>query len=148
MKIMVTGSRSWGACTEGIARHQSHMGRRYCPMWRDAIQVMSLAVIENLGPLEDIDDVELVHGDCQGADHMAVALWSLHDLGPITAYPANWKALGRRAGPVRNGLMVSLMPWLVLAFHLNNSPGTADAIRQARAAGLEVVIYGKDGRLD
>lgn len=148
MKIMITGSRSWGACTEGIARHQTFLGRRHCPAWRDAFQSMSLALIENLGPLETIAPVELIHGDCQGADRMAASLWSLHDLGPVTAYPANWKALGRRAGHVRNGLMVGLMPSLVLAFHLDNSPGTADAIQQAYDAGLEVVIYRKDGRLD
>jgi len=59
-------------------------------------------------------------------------------------FTAAWGALGNRAGPERNGRMVA---WaaevpgsVLLAFPGPSSRGTWDCVRQARAAGLSVLI--------
>lgn len=87
----------------------------------------------------------IVHGDCRGADKMAGLV--AKQLGfRVRAYPANWEAYGRRAGPVRNAhMLVEWEPELVLAFHPNlaESRGTIDMVRQARAAGVPVRIISK-----
>lgn len=143
MRIMVTGSRTWGACPARI-NHGTH--RFDCDGYASAWTAMVKALLEHLPgeTLGDVHSVELLHGDAKGADRMAVEIWRMYGLGPITGYPANWADLGKRAGHVRNGILVSFMPDVVVAFHLDNSPGTADAITQARAAGLDVHVYPKE----
>ncbi len=55
----------------------------------------------------------------------------------LEAYPAEWNLHGRTAGPVRNRRMIEEgKPDLVLAFP--GGQGTADLVRRARAAGIEV----------
>lgn len=137
---MVTGSRTFGVCP-----HQPKHDDRPeiwapdCPVVRQHRAIMMRAFVEN-----GIDDTsgprELIHGDAIGADKLAAAIWHFYGLGPITAFPYV-KELGKAGGHARNGVMVAHMPDLVLAFHLDNSRGTADAIRQAKAAGLTVEVY-------
>jgi hypothetical protein len=51
--------------------------------------------------------------------------------------PADWKAHGRAAGPIRNQRMIDEhRPELVVA--APGGRGTADMVRRARAAGIEV----------
>jgi hypothetical protein len=131
---MVTGSRTFGVCEHPPGSHVSGL----CPVRELHKQIMIMAFVEHVKPMEF--PVELIHGDAEGADRLAAALWSRFGLGPITAFPANWD-LGKGGGAARNGVLVAHMPDLVLAFHLDNSRGTADAIRQAKAAGLTVEVY-------
>lgn len=50
---------------------------------------------------------------------------------------ADWKTHGRAAGPIRNQRMIDeWKPTLVIAFA--GGRGTADMIRRAKAAGIEV----------
>jgi hypothetical protein len=78
----------------------------------------------------------VVEGGCPtGADAMA-RRWAAHYGVPAKTFQANWGKHGRRAGPLRNGLMLRSYPnAIVLAFPLDG-PGTADCMRQARAAGM------------
>lgn len=141
-KVMVTGSRTWGKCAAGDPT--VHAGGKFdCPEYRAAWRQM-VAAFQEHGIITDQPVlVSLFEGDAEGADRMAAHVWEIYGLGPIVAYPANWEALGKRAGHVRNSILVANMPDLVLAFHLDNSRGTADAIAQAKAAGLRVEIYPK-----
>jgi hypothetical protein len=50
---------------------------------------------------------------------------------------AEWSKFGRSAGPIRNKRMVDWQPDLVVAF--DGDGGTADMVRQARAAHIEVI---------
>lgn len=89
--------------------------------------------------------IVVVHGACpRGADDHAHVWADMHAFAGITTerWPADWRAWGRAAGPIRNGAMVKAGPYAaVLAFPLGSSPGTRDCIRQARLAGYEPEIH-------
>lgn len=137
---MVTGSRTFGVCPHD-PKHQvaDAMWAPECTVISEHREIMIRAFLLH-GIRTDGDPIELIHGDAVGADAMAATLWRHYGLGPITAFPANWE-LGKGGGAARNGVLVAHMPDLVLAFHLDNSRGTADAIRQAKKAGLTVEVY-------
>lgn len=86
----------------------------------------------------------LLHGACRGADLLA-ADWAMmvNDVRPsarieVKAYPADWNLHGRAAGPIRNDWMLrDGRPDVVLAFE--GGRGTADMVRRAKAAGVEVI---------
>jgi hypothetical protein len=145
MKIMVAGSRTWGQCPHDSNAHWVDRLPGGCMVVARHRKIMTQALVEHVMPHFG-EFLTLMHGDCEGADQLAASIWDGLKLGPVQAFPARWSDLGGRAGHVRNGIMVAHMPDLVLAFHLGNSRGTADAIRQARAAGLRTEVYGEDGR--
>lgn len=141
MRVIVTGSRAWKDKNR---------------IWR------SLDLMAANGPLT------VVHGDCpDGADAMA-AEWCRYALAISCGvgirsylvteepYPAKWKTYGKAAGHIRNGEMVALGADVVLAFcawcdnimcprhdiegdHMTH--GTENCVRQARAAGIEVLEF-------
>lgn len=54
-----------------------------------------------------------------------------------TVFKADWSKDGRKAGPVRNSVMLSVgKPDLVIAFP--GGRGTADMVRKAKAKGVPV----------
>lgn len=79
----------------------------------------------------------VIEGGATGAD-MWGRLWG-HEVGvEVVEYPADWKNYGRKAGPLRNQLMIhDGKPDLVVAFP--GGRGTADMVRRARAAGIKVI---------
>ena len=79
----------------------------------------------------------LIHGDARGADRMAA------EVAPsgvkIEAYPADWEAHGKAAGPIRNQRMLDEgKPDLVLAFP--GGTGTADMVRRAQKEKRETKL--------
>lgn len=81
----------------------------------------------------------VVHGGARGADAIAHDWATLRGV-PSRTFTANWLRYGRRAGPLRNGVMLRAYPKaLVLAFPLDG-PGTRDCIRQARGLGMHVRV--------
>lgn len=82
----------------------------------------------------------IMHGGSRGADVIAGA--HALSLGMIVdEHPANWHALGRRAGVVRNLQMLDQLPDLVLAFQMNRSLGTQHVIDEARRRGIPVEVF-------
>lgn len=80
---------------------------------------------------------DLLTGPYQGADYWANQ-WARSRRVGQQREPADWGKYGRGAGPVRNQLMIdAYYPDLVVAF--NGGFGTADQVRRARKAGLEVI---------
>jgi hypothetical protein len=78
----------------------------------------------------------LIHGDSRGLDRLAGA-WADDCAVSCIPMPADWKALGRAAGPIRNGKMLrDGLPDVVIAFP--GGIGTANLVAQARAAGVAV----------
>lgn len=94
--------------------------------------------------------VLIVSGGAPGAD-MLGEMYALERCPKphYVRYSADWKAHGRRAGPIRNGEMARNADALV-AFWDGESAGTADMIRQAKAARLlvRVVRYTEEGSAD
>lgn len=96
--------------------------------------------------------VNVLEGGARGADRLAAeAVYQLRHAGFRVGhhrYPAEWDKHGRKAGSIRNQLMLTDgKPDLVLAFHddLEHSKGTAHMVKIARKAGVEVrVITHKD----
>jgi len=79
----------------------------------------------------------LIEGNASGADRMG-GYWARKNRVDNLKFPADWKAHGRAAGPIRNMKMLAEgEPDLVVAFP--GGKGTADMKRQAIAAGVEVL---------
>jgi hypothetical protein len=79
----------------------------------------------------------IVEGGASGADRLAKE-WTWERGIALKEYPADWKEHGRAAGPIRNRKMLREgLPDLVVAFP--GGRGTADMIRAAKAAGVEVL---------
>lgn len=83
----------------------------------------------------------VIEGDARGADRIA-GYWArkgrIKNL-KFPILPAEWDAYGKSAGPIRNRRMLAEgRPDLVVAFP--GGRGTADMVRAARAAGIDVLI--------
>ena len=85
------------------------------------------------GPITDI-----IHGGSRGADMLAHE-WANRNNIRMWPYLADWKTLGRSAGPIRNQRMIDDgRPDMVVAFP--GGKGTADMIKRAEVAGIHVRI--------
>lgn len=82
----------------------------------------------------------LWHGNARGADTCA-HYWCYrpgkNKPVPCHAVPADWKKHGKAAGPKRNQAMLGQGIDLVVAFP--GGRGTADMVRRAKKAGVEVI---------
>lgn len=79
----------------------------------------------------------IIHGDATGADTLADK-WADERGIERHPYPAMWEVHGSRAGPIRNAMMLrDGRPDAILAFP--GGTGTADMVRRAREAGVEVI---------
>lgn len=79
----------------------------------------------------------IIKGDARGADRIAGA-WAKRRRVDLRLFPADWDRDGRAAGPIRNQRMLEEgRPTIVIAFP--GGKGTADMVRRARAANLEVI---------
>ena len=88
----------------------------------------------------------LIHGAARGADSLCEA-WAVAHGITVESYPVSnkkWKRYGKAAGHIRNGLMLTKQPAVLLAFP--GGRGTENMIQQARAVGLPIVFYGVRAR--
>jgi hypothetical protein len=85
---------------------------------------------------------KVIDGAAPGADRLAHQ-WATARNIPTLRFRADWRMHGKAAGPIRNAQMLrDGKPDLVIAFP--GGSGTEDMIRQARAAGVEVLDYGDE----
>lgn len=136
MILLVTGGRSYA----DRARVFAELDKVHAET-RIALLVHGACGVSLEGPV--------VRGCMGGADYLADFWARKHDV-LVSFEPAMW-GNGRHAGPERNAKMVRLTriiseafahPALCLAFP--GGSGTADCIRRARAAGIEVRIVESD----
>lgn len=87
--------------------------------------------------LENDPDAVVIQGGVSGADALARQWCS--DKGVLCrSFYARWDLHGKAAGPIRNQQMIDEgKPHVVLA--MPGGRGTADMVRRARTAGIEVV---------
>lgn len=86
--------------------------------------------------LAEINPDEVVQGGATGADRLAKE-WAVLREKIRHTYPAQWRKFYCQAGPVRNQQMLDAeAPDLVIAFP--GGSGTADMVRRAEKAGVEV----------
>lgn len=84
--------------------------------------------------------VLVITGGATGVDDFA-GQWARVNKIELVVHPADWKQHGRRAGPLRNQLILDTHhPDVVLAFH--GGRGTTDMVRRAKRAGIPVVDCG------
>ena len=114
---------------------------------------------DELDKLADIANPHIIHGAARGADRIA-GEWAKSRMVPVRPFPAKWydlkhplalikinkfgKEYNAMAGPIRNQQMLDEgKPDLVMAFHndIKSSKGTADMVRRARKAGIEVKVF-------
>ena len=95
-------------------------------------------VYELLSCIHQDDPISrIIQGGALGADRFA-ADWARCAGVRVEEYKADWERHGKAAGPIRNGQMIrDGRPHLVLAFP--GGAGTANMIKQAKAAGIEVI---------
>lgn len=132
VRVLVCGGRDYGNEPKGIldaemrtpAYQRAGIERR--ALWRtlDTLHV-------------DRGVSAIIHGGARGADHWG-GFWARRMLIEEIAEPADWKTHGKRAGLIRNALMLERhSPGLVVA--CPGGRGTADMVARARDAGLEIV---------
>ncbi len=81
----------------------------------------------------------VISGAARGVDSYAATAARLFDL-TLIEHPADWKLHGRAAGAIRNKVVVDQAD-RVVAFWDGESPGTYDALKQARRAGKPFQVY-------
>jgi hypothetical protein len=124
MRVLVTGSRDW---SDGKTLYDA-LSYTYLD-WKKS---------NPSGGEEFI----VVHGAARGADTIAgswVKAMARADAHiTVETHPADWAKYGNVAGHKRNQEMLDTGIDLVLAFQVNNSPGTKGCIRMARKMSIPV----------
>jgi hypothetical protein len=87
----------------------------------------------------DVDRDEFVSGGAAGVDRHG-ELWARRHGYRVRVFPADWKAHGKAAGPIRNRQMAEYATHLVAIWD-GESRGTASMIREAHRRGLGVHVH-------
>ncbi|MGY3588014.1 SLOG family protein [Bradyrhizobium sp. USDA 4350] len=129
--VLVCGGRNYGRVKLGTPRDQLRAARL-----KASKEIFILR--ETLDLLHRERTIsKVVDGAASGADGHAHA-WATSKGIATERFKAAWRMQGRAAGPIRNAKMLADgKPDLVVAF--TGGDGTANMIRQARAAGVEVM---------
>lgn len=128
VRVLVCGGRTWGVNVEGMR-----------PVEARSEWDFLFRTLDDLHKNDPIDT--LIHGGAPGADHVA-SLWSISRGASCPGrrtyrVEADWVSFGKAAGPIRNQRMLDdHKPDLVVAFP--GGAGTADMVRRARKAGVDV----------
>jgi hypothetical protein len=90
-------------------------------------------ILSDRGPL-----TAFITGGGTGVDYYAWLWASRHCPHERIVFKADWKSMGKAAGPIRNQKMIDEgKPDLVVAFR--GGRGTADMVRRAKLAKIEVI---------
>lgn len=134
-RILITGSRSWP--------DPQMLADALMDAWHDATQLGYQRIVTVHGGADGADTLARLWAEGHGLEHEQYnADWS----GPCPADcpPGHRRQRARSgdycptAGHRRNQHMVDQGADLCIAFHHNNSTGTADCMRRAAAAGIPV----------
>jgi hypothetical protein len=121
MRVITTGSRNW----EG--------------QWAENRINAMMRSLEILAGTIDHTNMTVVHGGCPTGADAIVDRWCRRRFYEPVVYPADWAALGKAAGPVRNTNMALAGGDVCVAFNRANSAGTVDMMEKARRQNIWVV---------
>lgn len=131
MRVIVCGGRTYGVPSNSRNMTEQERAADSKRASRERAHVW-----QTLGTMEP-EITEIAHGGAEGAD-MCAGNWAHAAAIPCLVFRADWSLHGRAAGPIRNAQMLrEFAPDAVIAFP--GGRGTADMIRQARAAGVRVI---------
>jgi len=147
VRALICGGRNFGRLPQKINEHGCWVVDRDSPHWdlRWAEYMFGKYVLHELlcdtpTGTEANDtwmpprDLFIIHGGATGADKIADE-WSVVNWVPQQEYRADWEKWGKRAGPIRNQVMLNVgKPDLVIAFP--GGDGTANMVRIARNRGV------------
>ncbi len=100
-----------------------------------------LKYLETVISPEEVEEV--VSGGARGTDRLA-RRWARENYIHLTEHIPDWNTHGKSAGYRRNGKIVADSD-LVIAFHVNDSKGTAHSIRLANEQQKPLVILAFTG---
>lgn len=83
-------------------------------------------------------DLEIVSGTCGGADRLGEYYAAQYGIS-VKQFPADWKTLGKSAGPIRNKQMSDYATHLIAIWD-GSSVGTRHMIESAKRNGLKVRV--------
>lgn len=137
-RILITGSRSWP--------DPQLLADTLMDTWHDATQNSHQRIVIVHGGADGADTLARLWAEGHGLEHephrVTRAMWDTCD---ESCPPPSHRRVRRDgttycplAGHRRNQHMVDQGADLCLAFHHNNSTGTADCMRRAAAAGIPV----------
>lgn len=89
------------------------------------------------------DGVEIISGHASGVDSFAEQYAKENGIA-LKVFPADWKAYGRAAGPIRNRQMLDYARTsdaLLIALWDGKSKGTKNIIDKARSLDIECKIF-------
>lgn len=87
------------------------------------------------------ESVLIIHGGCRGADQIADKYARSAGI-EVKQYKPEWNIYGRKAGPIRNSMMLGENKEArVIAFLRPESRGTQDCINKANILGMRVDVY-------
>lgn len=105
------------------------------------VYVTKVLYLATLRPLALGRRVVIVQGKCPNGVDLVAASWAKLARLDGEDFPADWKGLGKAAGPARNQQMVDAGGSICLAFPAADSTGTWDCVRKASLAGIHTRIY-------
>lgn len=103
--------------------------------YQDSVKVERVLEMAHQSAQRHGFELVLIEGGASGVDAFAHR-WAHRKGVRQETFAADWKAFGKAAGPLRNRRMLEAGADLVLAFP--GGKGTADMVRQARRAGVQV----------
>lgn len=87
---------------------------------------------------------KMLSGCCRGVDRRAEE-WAKLNRIPIDPYPANWDKYGKKAGPIRNGIMADRGDALIAILDkYAENKGTRNMIACARWYNLRIALFEVD----
>lgn len=138
VRVLVCGGRTFG-----VLPHASEYAPGSVAFVEDSARARGqrMLVFLTLQCLtEQRGPIHIIQGGAEGADALARE-WAQNNGAPFTTYTAEWRRHGKKAGPIRNQRMLDeARPEVVVAFP--GGSGTADMVRRAKAASVEVLIAG------
>lgn len=87
-------------------------------------------------------DITIIQGEAKGVDSIA-KLWAKFNKLPVESYPAEWDKYGKRAGFIRNEVMVKLCDYCLILWD-GESHGTKNDIELCKKHNkpYKLIIYG------